>query len=519
MLTEDQGAVVDFLMLPSTHGGASVDRIDTHASIVFLAGARAWKLKRAVRYDYLDFSTAERRRTMCEAEVRINRRTAPTLYKGVVAVTRTHDGSLALDGPGAPVDWIIEMVRFDQDVLLDRLAARGALDIELMRPLAAAVARLHETAESRPDRGGLAGLAWVIAGNADGLAREGAGILDPAACAGMTGTARDELARLGPRLEARRSSGLVRQCHGDLHLRNIVLIDGVPTLFDGIEFNDDLACIDVLYDLAFLLMDLWRRGLTTHAHRALNAYLGETGDLEGVDLLPLLLSCRAAVRAKTTATAAGLTKDRGQRDGLERQAREYLELAASLLAPRPAVLVAVGGLSGSGKSTVAFGLGPSLGVVPGAIVLRSDEIRKQLGGVSPLSRLGPDAYTPEMSRSVYAALSSRAATLLGQGHAVIADAVFARPDDRAAIEATALAADVPFVGLWLEAPADTLVSRTGTRGPDVSDADAQVVRRQLAQDVGPLTWHRLDASPAPDVVTARALSMVQDATGASGLAG
>jgi hypothetical protein len=152
-------------------------------------------------------------------------------------------------------------------------------------------------------------------------------------------------------------------------------------------------------------------------------------------------------------------------------------------------------------------------------VLRSDEIRKQLGGVSPLSRLGPDAYTPEMSRSVYAALSSRAATLLGQGHAVIADAVFARPDDRAAIEATALAADVPFVGLWLEAPADTLVSRTGTRGPDVSDADAQVVRRQLAQDVGPLTWHRLDASPAPDVVTARALSMVQDATGASGLAG
>ena len=508
MLTEDQSAIIRFLMSPSTHGGTDVERVDTHASVVFLAGPRAWKLKRAVRYDYLDFSTADRRRRMCEAEVRINRRTAPSLYRGVVAVTRAPDGSLGLGGPGAQVDWVIEMARFDQEMLLDRLAARDALHMELMRPLAAAIAQLHETAEVRPGHGGRAGLGLVIEGNATGLTREGAGVLEPAACVRVTEAAREALARLGPRLDARRSAGLVRQCHGDLHLRNIVLLDGRPTLFDGIEFSEDLACIDVLYDLAFLLMDLWRRHLPAHAHRVWNAYLGHTNDVDGVALLPLLLSCRAAVRAKTSVTAAGLADDAGQKESLRQQAREYLDLALRLLAPAPACLVAVGGLSGSGKSTLAFGLGPSLGAVPGAIVVRSDEVRKQLSGVSPVTRLKPEAYAPEMSRRVYATLCERASAILQQGHAVIADAVFARPADRAAIEAAAAVADVPFVGLWLDAPAAVLATRAEGRTSDASDANADVVRRQLGFDTGVVTWPRLDAALDPHTILERALSMI-----------
>src|SRR5688500_1665231 len=233
MITEDQAEIVEFLASPSAHGGAAVERGETHASIVFLAGTSAWKLKRAVRYDYLDFSTADRRPAMCEAELRINRRTAPELYRRVVAVTREPDGSLALGGPGVPVDWLLEMARFDQDGLFDRLAARGALELGLMRPLASAIARFHQAAEPRRDHGGKSGMAWVIDGNASGFTEQGAGVLDEALCATVTSESRRALEGVGALLDARQRDGRVRQCHGDLHLRNIVSIDGRPTLFDA----------------------------------------------------------------------------------------------------------------------------------------------------------------------------------------------------------------------------------------------------------------------------------------------
>lgn len=505
MITEDQTAVVEFLASPATHGGEVVERIDTHASVVFLAGARAWKLKRAVRYDYLDFSTAERRRAMCEAEVRINRRTAPALYRRVVAVTRERDGSLALGGSGAPADWVVEMVRFDQDGLFDRLAARGALDIGLMGPLAAAVARLHREAERRADHGGRAGMDWVIDGNAAGFAEQGSGVLDPNICAGLTADARHAGARHAALLDARRDGGCVRQCHGDLHLRNIVLLDGRPTLFDGIEFNDEIACIDVHYDLAYLLMDLWRRRLPRHANVVWNTYLADTIDLEGVPLLPLFLSCRAAVRAKTSATAANLQSDPDRRGELHQLARDYLVMARDLLRPPGPCLVAIGGLSGSGKSTLAAALAPAVGAVPGAVVIRSDEVRKRVCGVQPLEHLGPEGYTARVSQRVYATLAERAGVVARAGHAVIVDAVFARPADREAIEQAAAAAGVPFVGVWLDAPGAVLIARSERRGPDPSDADADVIKAQQALDPGPIRWHRLDSSSTSERV-------LQDAT-------
>jgi uncharacterized protein len=317
MITEDQTAVIEFLASPATHGGGQVERIDTHSAIVFLAGARGYKLKRAVLFDYLDFSTLERRRALCEAEVRLNRRTAPGLYLGVLPVTREADGSLALSGAGPPVDWVVEMNRFDQEALFDRLAAAGHLDVGLMRPLATAIAEFHAAAERRTDHGGKAGMAWVIDGNAAGFAEYGAACLDPAAASRLTSDASTELARRGTLLDRRRDAGFVRQCHGDLHLRNIVLLDGRPTLFDGVEFNDEISCTDVLYDLAFLLMDLWRRQLPRHANAVCNQYLAETGDVEGMRLLPLFLSCRAAVRAKTSATAATFQDDARRRGALQ----------------------------------------------------------------------------------------------------------------------------------------------------------------------------------------------------------
>jgi uncharacterized protein len=499
MITEDQSEVVTFLTSPLTHDGSSVERIDTHASVVFLAGDRAWKLKRAVRYDYLDFSTIERRKAMCEAELRLNRRTAPTLYRGVVAVTRQTDGSLSLGGSGTPVDWLVEMVRFDQDGLFDRLAARGALDLTLMRPLATAIACFHEEAERRPDHGGAAGMAWVVDGNATGFAEQGAGILDPALCATLTRSAREPLERHGGLLDARRANGLVRQCHGDLHLRNIVLLDGRPTLFDGIEFNDEIACIDVLYDVAFLLMDLWRRELPRHANAVWNGYLAEEGDFAGITLLPLFLSCRAAVRAKTSATAANLQADPQRKRELQEMARNYLAMAERLLHPPPACLIAIGGFSGSGKSTVAKALAPLIGAVPGAVVIRSDEIRKQICGVGPMQRLGPQGYAADVTRRVYETMASRASGVVAGGHAAIVDAVYAQPADREAIKGMA-AAHVPIVGVWLDAPESVLIARSEQRRLDASDADAAVIRGQLARDPGTIHWHRIDASGTPDDV-------------------
>jgi hypothetical protein len=310
-------------------------------------------------------------------------------------------------------------------------------------------------------------------------------------------------------LERRRESGFVRQCHGDLHLRNIVLVDERPTLFDGVEFNDELSCTDVFYDLAFLLMDLWRRRLPRHANMVWNRYLLETADFGGVSLLPLFLSCRAAVRAKTSATAAHVQRDPQRRGELEGMAREYLAMAEQLLHPPHPCLVAVGGFSGSGKSTLALGLAPSIGAAPGALVLRSDETRKRLCGVPLLQRLGPEGYSSHVSERVYSTVAERAALVLGAGHSVVVDAVYARAADRRVIEQVAEAASVPFIGLWLDAPESLLVNRTTQRRNDASDADASVIRLQRTQDIGDIRWCRLDASVSEASVLSSATDRVR----------
>lgn len=510
MVTEDQRDVIALLESPSTHGGAPVERIDTHASVVFMAGNRAWKMKRAVRYEFLDFSTLDRRRQMCEAELRINRRTAPALYRGVVPVTRDSGATLALDGTGEPVEWVIEMVRFEQDDLFDRLAERRALGPERMHPLVTAIVAMHATAEIVSERGGVRGINWVIDGNESAFGEPFADILDAAVCRQITAAARNEVSRRADLLESRRLSGHVRRCHGDLHLRNIVMFDGRPTPFDAIEFNDAIACIDVLYDLAFLLMDLWRRQLSTHANLVWGGYLNQTAEFDGIALMPLFLSCRAAVRAKTEAMEARMQRDARRRSELEDASREYAAMALEFLRPSQPMLIAVGGLSGSGKSTLAHALAPGLGKAPGAVVLRSDEIRKQLCGVEALDRLGPESYTADISKQVYSLLFTRAATVVRHGCVAIADAVFARPFDRDAIERAASAAGVPFVGIWLDAPESVLLARVAQRQHDASDANAEVIRSQIAADFGAISWQRIDAAAAPPDLLARVISLLRD---------
>jgi aminoglycoside phosphotransferase family enzyme/predicted kinase len=434
----------------------------------------------------------------CEAELRLNQRMSPAIYRRVGAVTIEADGSLALDGRGSAVDWLVEMNRFPQGALFDRLAGAGRLELALMPPLADAIASFHAAAERRNDHGGAAGMRWVVEGNDAGFVEFGPGCLNWSACRQLTDDARRELNRHAAALDARREAGLVRQCHGDLHLRNIVLVDGRPTLFDGVEFNDEISCTDVQYDLAFLLMDLWRRCLPRHANVIWNRYLAATHDWQGIALLPLFLSCRAAVRAKTTATTTRVERDPARRTELATLASQYLAMADDVLHPPRPSIIAIGGFSGSGKSTLALALAPSVGAVPGAIVLRSDEIRKRLCGVPALEGLGPVGYADGVSWRVYQALIDRAAAIVGAGHSVIVDAVYARPSDREAIGRAAADASVPFAGLWLDAPEQILVDRVTARHQDASDADAGVVRMQRALGTGPIAWRRFDASTSAE---------------------
>jgi predicted kinase len=294
-----------------------------------------------------------------------------------------------------------------------------------------------------------------------------------------------------------------------LHLRNICLIDGVPTLFDGVEFNDEISCVDVLYDLAFLLMDLWRRQLPSHANAVFNRYVMKSGDVAGLPLLPFFLSCRAAIRAKTSATAATLSTAPQAADDLRLATTEYLTLADAMLQPPPPQLIAIGGFSGSGKSVLARALAPSLGAAPGAIVLQSDAIRKERLGTASLERPPRDAYTPEARTSVYRIMAERAGAILAAGHSAIADATYADPLQRAAIVAVARESGVAFSGLWLEAPADVLSKRVVSRaGTDVSDATVAVLEAQLATDLGPLDWQHVDASNDQRAVAAAARKLI-----------
>lgn len=519
---DSQAAVIAFLADPASHDGAAVERVATHASLIFLAGNRAYKVKRAVKYPYLDFSTLDRRRRACAAEIRINRRTAPALYQGIAPVLRDADGGLRLGPiddspaddaamPDAAVEWVVVMRRFDQDTLFDRLAERGALTDALMRDLAGTIAAFHDRAEPRPDSDGAQAMGWIINDNVEEMAAWPE-IFAPDKVARLSALSRTALAKVSALLDRRAADGWVRLCHGDLHLRNICLVDDQPTLFDAIEFNDAIAVVDVLYDLAFLLMDLEYRGLRRLANLVLNRYLeavwaadANKGDAtaRGLAALPLFLATRAAVRAKVQATAADKMAG-GEARKARAEAARYLNLALDFLAPADARLVAVGGLSGTGKTTLARGLAPDLAAAPGAVVLRSDVTRKHLTGVAEDTVLPPSAYTPAMSRRVYAVLLDRARQLLAAGRGVVTDAVFAGAQEREDVEAVARAAGARCDGVWLEAGEDVLVERVEQRRGDASDADAGVVRRQLGYDVGPITWARVDASGSPAQVLSRA---------------
>jgi len=491
-------------------GGPDTRRIDTHAASIFLTADRAWKLKRAVRFGYLDFTTPQRRRAALEAEFALNRRTAPTLYIAVHPITRDSKGKLSVGGEGCTIDWVLEMRRFADDALLSEQVEAGKLDATVLIRLAERLQRFHQQAQIATPMDAAASFKKVIEDNATSMAAV-ADILDVKKASLLISGQQSLCDRLKGLLQARGREGRLRQGHGDLHLGNIAMIDGEPTPFDCLEFSEALAQVDVLYDLSFLLMDLWHKHLQHGASVVLNRYLDQSAvDEGGIALLPLFLSVRASIRAHVLA-AQSLRCGRNLQ--IAEQAREYLTFAQTLLDPIQPRLIAIGGLSGSGKSTLARHIGHLVGRVPGARILRSDVIRKQLAGTASETRLPREHYSAAASRQVYLRLNELAGDVIRQGSAVIVDAVFADEGERAATEKLAHAAGIAFDGIWLTAEESQRTARVQSRAPDASDADAEVARVQSSYDIGMLGgWQQISASGSIDEAVATAVKVLRLST-------
>ena len=550
-----QANVLNFLRSPGAYGGGAttVDRVETHASIVFLAGDRAYKVKRTVKYPFLDFSSLEKRYAACRNELKVNGRNAPELYLRVAPVLRLPDGGFRLgaDGEeeggesvGMVVEWVLVMRRFDQQGLFDLMAEEGRLPLALMVPLAEEIASFHASADRHLAQDvPVAALAAILDDNAAelGAARDA---FAPEAASSLAEMSRGMLVSLTPLIKARARDGYVRHCHGDLHLRNIVLVEDRPVLFDAIEFDDRLAIIDVLYDLTFLLMDLGKRGLHAHANAVLNAYLdaeGSSGNLVGLTLLPLYLSTRAAIRAKVELLRAAKLEGEGA-DAALAEARAYFDLARRFLVGSRPHLVVIGGLSGSGKSAASRAIAASFaempmhcaqkpmqyaemkldcaelrldrGGFPGGVHVRSDRERKRMFGVGPGDRLPKNAYVSEVSDLVYAACRKRAGLALAAGSPVVLDGVHARPDERLAARQVAEKLGISFTGIWLDADPSLLKSRVSVRKGDISDATPAVVEEQIGYDLGAMDFARVDAAkPLEDVVKSCLAIIARDASG------
>jgi uncharacterized protein len=447
-LTRDP--VADFLLRGETYGlpGVAVSRIETHCSEIYLVGNQAYKRKRPVAFSSVDYRTLEQREAACHAELALNRRTAPELYLGNRTVRRQTNGALRLDGDGTVVDWLVAMRRFDQTDLFDRMSESGKLTAAAIRALADEIAGFHRRAETTSKFGGASGLRQAIQQNHQDLLST-TGFLD----ATMVGQLRDQavaaLAPIADLLDRRRDEGKVRRVHGDLRLANICLLDGRPTMFDGIEFSDALSCIDMLYDVASVLTDLHHRGAALFANILFNRYLDAVGDADNLLLLPLMLSIRATTRAYSLAGSAQRRSNLPEAATVMASAKSMFELARALLQKSPPRFVAFGGFGGSRKTSIVEQVATEMRPIPGARILRSDIVRHSVAGIPLDQRLSAHAYRPEIADRAYDALRAEAEAVLRGGHSVVIDASFFYPHHRRMFRVLAEAAGVPFVGIWL----------------------------------------------------------------------
>ncbi|MGA9658845.1 MAG: AAA family ATPase [Asticcacaulis sp.] len=448
--------------------------IETSCATVILKGDKAYKLKKSVDYGFLDFTTPEKRREALRRELQFNQRTAADIYHHVEEVYG---------------ETVLVMRRFDHKAVLSALADT-APDDGLMRDLGYEIAQFHASSDICTDVNHLNNIKYVIDSNTQNISKF-RHVLGAEAVDAYEAAVTSAYLKVADSVEKRFRDGFVRHCHGDLHLGNILIEHNRPVLFDCIEFNDRLSQIDVLYDLAFLLMDVSVRGHRAAASQVLNVWLAQSARhaddpqaiYAGLSLLPLYMSMRAAVRCHVNANYGG---EAGY--GLGR-ARDYLKAALGFLDDQPPQLMAIGGLSGAGKSTRARVEAPRIGSACGAVILRSDEIRKRLWGCDEYAPLPEAAYAPADDVRVYSHMFDLAQTLLASGQSVILDATFRQSALRQRCADLAQTVHVPFQGLWLDVPAHERQLRIAARRKDVSDATPDIALKQQGIDLSDISWH------------------------------
>ncbi len=483
---DENRRLVDALARSLDEEDSPVEIMETHISWVLLSGDRALKFKKPVRFDFLDFTTLEDRHKFCEEEVRLNRRLAPELYLGVLPVTGTRDHP-QLGGEGEVLEYAVEMVRFPQEALLERIAEKGKLSESMIEAMADELAKFHAGCDRAPagsEFGRPKDIRFWVDDNFNELRTR---VTEPGRkeqLAEFEDWCRATEERLDATLAARQAGGFVRECHGDLHLRNVAWLDGKPVFFDCLEFNPSLRWIDVMNEVAFVVMDLEDRGFPQLANLFLNRYLGESGDYEGVVLLDYYLVYRAMVRAKVVALRIEEGDlESGELGDLCSEFDTYVRLVRSYLHRPAPLLVLMHGLSGSGKSTVAMKLAEETG----AIRIRSDVERKRLFHLEALARtespVGEGIYDAAASENTYARLAACAAGVLRAGRTAIVDAAFLKRQDRERLMQAGIEAGADVALVCAEAPVPTLEERVMQRqaeGSDPSEAGMEVLAAQIA---------------------------------------
>jgi len=485
-MSDDSRALVESLRLAAAypHSVSRIELLETHISWVLLTGDFAYKLKKPVDLGFVNFSTLERRRFFCGEELRLNRRLAPEMYLEVLPISGSPQAP-QVGGSGLAIEYCVKMRQFDQDALLSRIIASGKLLPKHVEALAGQVADFHShipvaaltsrfgTPDSvaEPMRTNFAHLDLARDEASQRIIRE------------LREWCERELARRRDRFVERKAGGFIRECHGDMHLGNMILENDLVTIFDCIEFNEDLRWIDVLSEVAFCAMDLEDRGRPDLAHRFINAYLEWSGDYGGLSVYPIYWSYRALVRAKVASlrgTQSHVAEEEKRR--LLGELHNYLQLAERSTRPRTQFLAITHGVSGSGKTWGSQAIVDRLG----AIRLRSDFERKRLAGLDALAATGSglarDLYSAEFTRRTYECLVDLASAVIRDGFSVLVDATFLERANRERFRSLSEQLTVPFV--IVDFPADEATCRQRIRertrrGNDASEATEEVLEHQL----------------------------------------
>jgi len=481
-----------------------IERIETHGATVLLGKYHAIKMKKAVHFDHMDYGTVEQRRIFCEKELTLNKKSAPTLYLEILPIYASIDTVYSFKTGDHPIEHLLKMRRFPKGNRLDEYINREDFSFDLQEKLADAVISLHTTAKIVASEENVPNFNGVIHKNFQQLDGFCPDILELKDVQNYRQNLKNFVKKQDTLLTSRITDQWVRWGHGDLHLQNICLLDGEPLLFDAIEYQDDFVISDILYDLSFLLMDLWERDLRAAANSIFNRYL--TGmkcmtkpqGFQGLQLLPFYLSMRAGIRTHVAGNRFLQSDDAKSRKEYAIQTRQLFDSSRSHLSPPPPRMIAIGGFSGSGKSTLARNLAPFIGAAPGAIRIRSDEIRRQLIGWDEYSKMPQSAYTSEQSAAVYKQMELCAKAILQTGHSVILDAVLDREIDQKSFEQVATDLHLPFTGIWLNVDQQVMKKRIEGRSRDASDATVQVLEQQISRNNKKnSTWHQLDGSGTP----------------------